>query len=116
MRALFVVAAIGAGVGTGCSSASATSNAPSAEVIFDSVCARCHGADGSGGLRLPDGTSPRNFRDPVFQAERSDAQIRAAIIDGKNGAMPGFGQGFGALVIDGLVARIRSFDPRKANP
>jgi mono/diheme cytochrome c family protein len=81
--------------------------------LFAAVCGRCHGPDGRGGLAEPGKPAPRNFRDAAFHAARSDGDIRAVIVNGKGGAMPPFGATFSAAEIDGLVARVRSFDPRR---
>ena len=88
----------------------------SSDAIFSSVCARCHGIEGRGGLPSDAGPAPRNFHDRAFQADRTDAQLRAAIVGGKNGAMPAFGHSFSEPVLDGLVARIRSFNSREESP
>ena len=90
----------------GCSQATAQS-----EDLFGSVCARCHGALGLGGVAKAGIPAPRNFHDAAFQSARSDAQIRATIVEGKGGAMPSFRGAFSAAQLDALVARVRSFAP-----
>ncbi len=86
-----------------------------AEQNFRTVCGRCHGADGKGGV-APEGVNPpRNFRDSAFQASRTDEQLKQAIRLGK-GAMPGFGNVFSEVDLQGLVSRIRSFDPGAKKP
>ncbi len=84
---------------------------PGADAIFASICARCHGVDGWGGPRLDSGVRPRNFHDAEFQAQRTDADLRSAIVRGKNGNMPTFGDSFTDAELDALVARVRSFKP-----
>ena len=79
--------------------------------LFASVCARCHGDDGSGGLPVPTGQRPRNFRDAAFHGERNDGDLRQVIIQGKPPGMPAFGAVFKADEIDALVAHVRSFNP-----
>lgn len=80
---------------------------------FDSVCAKCHGADGRGGVPAMEGANPpRNFCDAAFQASRSDEQLKLAIQKGKGG-MPAFGNLFSDADLQGLVRKIRSFDPAK---
>jgi mono/diheme cytochrome c family protein len=79
--------------------------------LFGSVCARCHGADGKGGLAQPGQPAPRNFRDAAFQAARTDDQLRAVIRGGKGAAMPPFAAVLNDRQIDALVATVRSFDP-----
>ena len=79
--------------------------------LFANSCARCHGAAGAGGLPATDGgPAPRNFRDHAFQAARSDAELRLAIVNGKGTAMPAFGALFTDGQLDALVRQIRSFD------
>jgi len=58
--------------------------------IFTRTCASCHGPTGrpTRGLGLP--VMPRDLSDASFYQQRSDAELEAAIRDGK-GAMPAFG-------------------------
>lgn len=79
--------------------------------LFDAICARCHGRDGHGGVAAVDGgPRPRDFTDAAFQRDRTDAQIRDAIVKGRaGGAMPPFGTSFSAGDLDGLVRQVRSF-------
>ncbi|MEP7050838.1 MAG: cytochrome c [Pseudomonadota bacterium] len=80
---------------------------------FDSVCAKCHGADGRGGVPAMEGANPpRNFCDSAFQTSRTDDQLKQAIQKGKGG-MPAFGNLFADADLQGLVSKIRSFDPAK---
>ena len=84
-----------------------------AKHLFDSVCARCHGADGRGGVPAAEGQpAPRNFRDPAFHAARSDADLKKVIREGR-GAMPPFGALFDDTQTALLVDYIRSFNPKK---
>ena len=84
--------------------------------LYASTCARCHGADGSGGLPVFDGGSPpRNFHDHAFQNERTDEQIKLTIINGKGTGMPSFGTIFDEQQLRSLVAHVRSFDPEKTS-
>jgi mono/diheme cytochrome c family protein len=86
-----------------------------AEQIFGTVCARCHGADGEGGVAPVGGNAPRNFCDAAFQASRSDADLALVIHQGKGG-MPAFGNLFSDGVVAGLVHKVRSFTPTKKGP
>jgi len=84
--------------------------------LFASTCARCHGADGSGGLPVFDGgPAPRNFHDHSFQRERTDEQLRLTIINGKGTGMPSFGTLFDEAQLRSLVAHVRSLDPENAS-
>jgi mono/diheme cytochrome c family protein len=86
---------------------------PNARDLFLATCARCHGAEGTGGLPLWEGgPSPRNFRDHAFHAERTDAQLRETIKTGKGTGMPAFGAALTDAQITSLVAYVRSLDPQ----
>lgn len=80
--------------------------------LFAGACARCHGADGAGGLALQaGGPTPRNLRDAEFQRSRTDEQIRMTIVNGKGTGMPPFGSTFTDAQLSALVAHVRSLDP-----
>lgn len=79
--------------------------------LYTTTCARCHGADGSGGLPVFDGgPSPRNFHDRAFQTDRTDEQLKLTIMNGKGTGMPSFGTIFDEQQLRSLVAHVRSFD------
>ena len=86
-----------------------------AERTFNTVCGRCHGSDGKGGVAPEGVNAPRNFCDSAFQASRTDEQLKQAIRLGK-GAMPGFGNLFSDVDLQGLVHKVRSFDPGVKKP
>jgi mono/diheme cytochrome c family protein len=81
------------------------------EQIFNTVCARCHGADGKGGIANGGANAPRNFCDAAFQASRTDDDLKQTIRMGK-GAMPAFGNLFSDTDLQGLVHKLRTFDPK----
>ena len=63
---------------------------PDAVRLFERACARCHAADGSGGLAMAqNGPKPIDLRSADWQAARTDDEIVSAIRDGR-GAMPPF--------------------------
>jgi mono/diheme cytochrome c family protein len=105
----------------GCSDAK-SSRRPDAEPtadardLFASTCAKCHGADGTGGLPQDGGPAPRNFHDPEFQATHTDAQIVATIVNGKGTVMPAFGAAFSESQLADIVSVVRSFDPKRKHP
>ncbi len=83
--------------------------------LYASVCARCHGSEGTGGLPVADGgPAPRNFRDHAFQASRTDDELKLTIRNGKGTAMPPFGAAFDDAQLASIVAQIRSFDGEKS--
>jgi mono/diheme cytochrome c family protein len=77
--------------------------------LFLQYCARCHGADGTGGPVLPGQPTPRNFTDAAFQKDRTDDQLRGAILAGKPPGMPPFGPHLAPAQVDGLVGEVRKF-------
>src|SRR5258705_11252065 len=84
-----------------------------AKHLFDSVCGKCHGSDGRGGVPAAEGQpAPRNFCDAAFQASRSDGELKQAIVAGK-GPMPPFGALFDDQQLTLLVPYIRGFNPKK---
>lgn len=95
-----------------------------AQQMFATVCAVCHGMDGTG--RGPAAETlnpkPRNYTDPAWQASVTDDQIRMTILKGgqavgKSAAMPGQPQlKDQPEVLDGLVQIIRGFAAAGAPP
>ena len=84
---------------------------------FQSMCATCHGEDGTGnGPAAPNlSIKPRNYTDPAWQASVTDDQIRQIILlggqkVGKSPLMPGNADlKDKPEVLDGLVQIIRGF-------
>ena len=89
----------------------AEADAPRGEALFAGTCARCHGADGAGGLPVASGQTPRNFRDHAFHVSRSDADLKRTIREGKPPGMPPFGTTFDEAQLAALVTHLRSLDP-----
>ncbi len=84
-----------------------------AKQLFDSICGKCHGADGRGGVPTAEGQPPpRDFTDPAFHASRTDAELKNVIKNGK-GPMPPFGALFDETQTALLVSYIRDFNPKK---
>jgi len=84
-----------------------------AKHLYASICARCHGSDGRGGVPAAEGQpAPRNFADATFQANTTDLQLAQVIKQGK-GPMPPFGALFDDAQTALLVGYIRSFNPKK---
>jgi len=76
-------------------------------------CARCHGKDGRG--RTPKGRQlkARDFTDPDFQVQKSDAALLDAVINGTDHDMPAFGTILSGTQIRSLVEVVRKFGTRK---
>mgnify|MGYP002381401676 CR=1 FL=1 len=101
-----VVALLMAGRETGMNSVAAAADA---KAIYDTKCAKCHGADGKGIKSL----QPPDFTDAKWQASRRDAQLSATISNGKD-TMPGFKGALSAADITALVKVVRGFAPKPA--
>lgn len=88
-----------------------------AQQMFATVCATCHGADGSGNGPAAESLQPkpRNYTDPAWQASVTDDEIRKTILlggqrVGKSPLMPGNPQlEDDPETLDGLVRIVRSF-------
>ncbi|HEY0481530.1 MAG TPA: c-type cytochrome [Kofleriaceae bacterium] len=88
-----------------------------AEAMFTTVCAMCHGTDGTGNgpASASLNPKPRNYTDAAWQAGVSDAQLKDIILKGgaavgKSAAMPGNPQlADHPEVLDGLVQIVRKF-------
>ena len=83
--------------------------------IFMKNCLLCHNADGSGGKKLtPNGNPSRDFRDPKFWSERTDAQVRETINKGvaKSGMIAWKGI-LKPAEIEDVIAYVKTF-PRKS--
>ena len=96
----------------GCSKKTPEQQEAEARTTFQTVCARCHGPEGRGGVAGGPGQAPpRNFADHSFHQSRSDADLKAVISKGKSPGMPAFGGAFDDGQMTALVKIVRSFDP-----
>src|SRR5579883_1449684 len=80
----------------------------SALADFGAICARCHNTDGSGAPQM----GIPSFIDPQWQGSQTDAQLRDAIVHGRDNKMPPFGTAFPPAEIDALVKYVRGFAPK----
>ncbi len=90
--------------------------------VFMKNCMVCHNADGSGGKKLtPTGNASRDFRDPKFWSERTDAQVRDVINKGvvKSGMIAWKGI-LKPQEIEDVIAYLKTFarkpEPAKPEP
>jgi mono/diheme cytochrome c family protein len=91
--------------------------AAQAQAMFNTVCATCHGADGTGNGPAAANLNPkpRNYTDPAWQASVTDEDIKKTILlggqaVGKSPMMPGQPQlREEPAVLDELVKIIRGF-------
>jgi cytochrome c oxidase cbb3-type subunit 3 len=82
-----------------------------AKELYAARCAFCHGDRGAGDGLSAEALDPRptDFTRREF-GEKTPAQVRAAIRDGKPGSsMVGFAQALSGEEIDALVAYVRHF-------
>jgi cytochrome c553 len=92
-------------------------NASQAQAMFQTVCATCHGMDGTGKGPAADALNPkpRDYTDVKWQASITDDQLKETILKGGQGVgkspmMPGQPQlADQPEVLDGLVKIIRGF-------
>lgn len=80
------------------------------QALYGTLCARCHGAEGGGGVASEGAPAPRNLRDHSFQLSVSDAQLEQTIAGGKPPAMPAFGAIVSPEQRTSLVAFLRTLD------
>jgi mono/diheme cytochrome c family protein len=83
-----------------------------APALFAQACAKCHAADGTGGLpTVVNGPRPIDLTAADWQGARSDAEVVAAIRTGR-GAMPPFEGVLTAEQIDALGTYVKTLKRR----
>jgi hypothetical protein len=85
----------------------------SAEEVFRARCKPCHGEDGKHKTKMGDLQRMPDLTDPVWQASRSDPEIRKIIADGSTrpgSRMVGFAGRLTPSEMDMLVPYIRRFN------
>ena len=95
-----------------------------AQAMYETVCAVCHGMDGTGNGPGASALNPkpRNYTDPAWQASITDDQIKETILKGgagvgKSPSMPGQPQlSEHPEVLDDLVKMIRKFGQKQPAP
>ncbi len=111
------VAGSGAVAATVGGAAMGSGEPPPAEKMFMTVCATCHGQDGSGNGPVAESLNPkpRNYTDKAWQASVTDEDLKKIIVGGghavgKSPMMPANpGLKDQPEVLDGLVQIIRRF-------
>jgi mono/diheme cytochrome c family protein len=79
--------------------------------LFQKFCATCHGADGQGrALRSHVPWAPE-FTSARWHEQRTDAQMKISILEGKGTAMPPFRGKLGEAQVSDLVIYLRAFAP-----
>ena len=104
-----VVVTLCAGFGACSRSAPAAAHSSSdAAALFAQACAKCHAADGSGGLpTVVNGPRPIDLTATEWQRARSDAEVIGTIRTGR-GAMPPFADVLTSEQITALGSYIRT--------
>ncbi len=83
-------------------------------LLYRKSCARCHGTDGRGSMSRASLPEIPDFSAAAWQCQRSNAQLRATILDGKGYGMPGFADKFDDSTCRDLVAFVRAFGPAQS--
>jgi hypothetical protein len=114
LAALLMLAACSKGGGGTTAAAAIT---PEVQTMFTQRCSPCHGesghGDGPGSAAL--NPKPRNYTDAAWQKSVTDEQIKKTILYGgaavgKSPLMPANPDLDGKPELDGLVAKVRSFN------
>jgi mono/diheme cytochrome c family protein/uncharacterized membrane protein len=79
--------------------------------LFQLHCVKCHGADGTGSPARRSQPQIPNFTGASWQAQRTDAQLLASILDGKGKEMPPMRGKISEDNARGLVDYVRAFAP-----
>lgn len=80
----------------------------SARALFAAQCASCHGSTGRGDGPMAAMFRPADLSSPTLQSSRSDAELTAAITNGR-GRMPAFGATLRPEAVGALVRLVRSW-------
>jgi mono/diheme cytochrome c family protein/uncharacterized membrane protein len=89
--------------------AMAAANGHAVHELFRQRCTKCHGADGTGSPVRSEQPKIPDFTLATWQAQRSDAQLKASILGGKGPKMPPWRDKISPERTRDLVAYIRSF-------
>jgi mono/diheme cytochrome c family protein/uncharacterized membrane protein len=83
---------------------------PADGTLFGQRCAKCHGADGTGRPARDLLPEIPDFTNDSWQAQRSDPQLSASILDGRGQGMPAMRGKIAESRVRGLVTHVRSFN------
>ena len=81
--------------------------------LFDTTCAKCHGADGTGNTVVGKAVGAKDLGSPEAK-KLTDAEIQTQIQQGKNN-MPPFIGTLNKAQIDSLIPIVRSFGKKTAS-
>jgi mono/diheme cytochrome c family protein len=97
-------------------SAPAAPGASPTRELFRKRCVKCHGTDGTGNKARGSMPDIPNFTDASWQRRRSDAQLMASILEGKETEMPSWRGKLSEEQVRSLVAYVRAFAPTNGKP
>jgi mono/diheme cytochrome c family protein len=78
----------------------------SAQALFETNCAACHGTKGDGDTMIGKQLQARDLRSPEVQ-KKTDTELSASIVNGKNNKMPPFKGKLKAEEVTALLKYIR---------
>ena len=107
-KSVFAAAALSTASFAPLSSRPVVPTEPEAKAIYVAKCAKCHGSDGTGVEKYKK-KGVKDFTDANWQKTRSNAQLTAAVKDGKGEVMPSWKAKLSDAEIKALVALVRSF-------
>ncbi len=87
--------------------------------LFNSNCARCHGADGAGDTAWGQEHNAPDFTDPDWWRKHSDltgTKSLVAIVTNGKGEMPAFGKKLTRTQMRQLVSHVQKFRKRISSP
>ena len=76
------------------------------QALFETNCASCHGAKGDGDTMIGKQLQASDLRSPEIQ-KKTDAELTASILNGKNNKMPPFASKLKAEQIAALLKYVR---------
>lgn len=118
MRRAGVLGVTGAwALGLALGAAAAAAEPDAGPRLFAERCSGCHGDDGRGDGPMAPALvpKPRDLRTAAFWRDRTDADLRTAVVKGKPGTMmPPFAGVLTDAEIDALVRFMRTFAPADA--
>lgn len=100
-------------LGTGGSLAAQTTGTVNAKALFEANCVACHGPKGDGDTMIGKQLQASDLRSPEL-LKKTDAELGASIINGKDNKMPPFKGKLKAAEVTALLKYVReTLAPKK---